>query len=256
METFRNSFERFASTIPHDSKIPQIIENIQYYHDCSDAALARPKEDNDSQFLGIDAEEIRAELLHVDADTNDFETSIYSENYTEEDIEAVRKAREADRERIYGERAISLAKEAGIFEQETDELNNRMANMIQPVARKANSVTLDSLRLWDNHLTTATRLQIKESGMVDLATIQSAEVTQGEVDEVHLRKRTIKPGVSVNLDIEKDKRRPLVAMLNAEQQRAHDIIEETLQKELSGENESMPLSFPKKCIERVRLSNV
>ena len=77
---------------------------------------------------------------------NDFETSIYSENYTEEDIDAVRKAREVDREWIYSERAISLTK-AGIFEQEMDELNNRMADMIQLVARKADSVTLNSLRL-------------------------------------------------------------------------------------------------------------
>jgi len=101
----------------------------------------------------------------------------------------------------------------------------------------------------------ATRQQIKESGMVNLVTIQLEEVIQGEVDKVHLRKRMIKSGVSANLDLEKDKWRSLVVMLNMEEQGAHNIIEETLQKELSSENKSIPLSFPKKCIKRARLSN-
>ena len=80
METFAKSFDQFISTISRDSKIPQIIENIQYYHDCYDAALAQPKGDNNLQFLGMDTEELRAELFYNNA--NDFETSIFSETFS------------------------------------------------------------------------------------------------------------------------------------------------------------------------------
>ena len=241
METFAESFERFTSTITHNSKIPQILENIQYYHDCYDAALAQPKEDNNPQLVDIDVAELHAELSQVDPE---FETSIYSEHYTEEDIEAVRNSREADRERIYGEMAISLAKDAGIFERETENTNSRIADAIQPIARKADSAMLDNLRQWDDQLTTATRRQIKESGIVDLATIQPAEI-QSEVGKKHPKNNTIKPRVATNME---ERQRPLVAMLNTEQRRAHNIIEETLQKEISGDTSLLPKILGKRLI--------
>ena len=240
METFEESFERFIMTVAQDSKILRIIGNIQYYHDCYDAALARPKEDASTHPLDIDVEEeIQAELHQVDC----LDTATHSKKPTEEEIEVARRARETDRERIYGERAIFLAKKAGIFDQTTERPNNNL-DAIRPIARKADSATLDNLRLWNDYLTMATREQFKERGIVDLATIRPAEVAPMEADKVHPRKTTIKPGNVVNVGADKNKQRPLVAILNAEQRRAHDIIEETLRKELSGENSTLiPLPF-------------
>jgi len=230
IETFAESFERFTV---HNPMTTQIMENIQYYHACYDAALARPKENDKGHLLDIDIEdEICEELLRADGDGNPHEGSIYSGIYTEDDIEAARNAREADRERIYGEKAILIAKEAGIFEQETDDLNDKLINSTRPIANKANAVQLDNLRTWNDSLIAATRQQIKEDGIVNFATIRQPTVAQKGLVEVHPRKNVVEPSVDTNTD--KIEQRLLVGKLNKEQRRAHDIIEETLKKEISG----------------------
>ena len=50
--------------------------------------------------------------------------------------------------------------------------------------------------------------------------------------EVHPRKNVVKPSMDTNTN--KIEQRLLVGKLNKEQRRAHDMIEETLKKEISG----------------------
>jgi len=231
METFSDSFGRFSTHNSNNSKIQRILDNIQYYHDCKDAARKKPDENNNCQFVDIDIEEeIRAELeaLGIDDDT-----TRSAREYTEEDIKTVRNAREADRERLYGERAMLIAKEAGIFEEETNEASNQP---LEDVATHADSTMLNNLHIWNDHLTSVTRQQAKEDGIVNLATIKQPRIVPNEERGTQTKSIITQPKIFSVSDQQKSSSRPLLATLNGEQKRAHDIIEGVLIKELSGSN--------------------
>ncbi|KAF7313616.1 ATP-dependent DNA helicase [Mycena chlorophos] len=108
--SFHGAFLEFLETATADQK--QIIENIKYFYECSDRATQRRAEEN--------GEEGRPEGMAQDGPRSvDPITPVTITNIrepTESDIEHARQERDAARERIYGQAAIDIALEKGIFQ--------------------------------------------------------------------------------------------------------------------------------------------
>ncbi|KAF7296535.1 ATP-dependent DNA helicase [Mycena chlorophos] len=101
--TFAAALDEFMSTATAEQH--RIVENVQYFYDCSDRARQRREAEDEG-------EERRQGL--TDAGESLPMTAI--EEPTEEDLARARKERSAARERIYGAAAVEIAFRRGIFQ--------------------------------------------------------------------------------------------------------------------------------------------
>ena len=147
---------------------------------------------------------------------------------TESTIEEARKHLETERERQYADRAIRIAENAGIFTNRNVVDSNALNGVSQtPIARNAEKDELQALILWDKELKKATRSQHESQGVINLTNI-AEEIT------ITAKNRVLFPTVQPTTSSGPSQERPLLAKLNHEQKRAHDIIESCLKGKLSG----------------------
>jgi len=227
-ETFESSFDRFMMTT--ETKIQMILNNIQHYHKCLNAAAekrVRKRTADNSDSVSLD---FNTNLV----DENRNEDQIYFDYIdnlliTEESIKEVRKCRETDRDRQYGEKAIKIPYKAGIF-QETLYSDN-----VPNIVRCANEQDQDKFFRWDKELKMVTRCQLQTHGTINLSSIHE------NLPDVH-HKTNLNTSICKVQSAPNNIQHPLLAKLNEEQRRAHDIIEKYLKKELTGKFNCFSLS--------------
>jgi len=120
-ETFSSAFNKFLDYWHTNKKISTILNNIQHYHKCSDAVAEKCKQDrmNDREYLSSTdvtmetSNEFNDDVLGDQMEPLNFEDLPITETL----IEEARRHRESQRDRSYGEKAIKVAMDAGIFQK-------------------------------------------------------------------------------------------------------------------------------------------
>ncbi|RDB20785.1 hypothetical protein Hypma_012142 [Hypsizygus marmoreus] len=142
-ETFQERFRIFREGAP--KRITRILDNIQYYHECSDHARQKGGEAAVSEGLinvhMPDEEEPYPELGEQDINLD----------ITEEDIERSRLLAETPREHFFGEHAVSTAIEAGIFPEDPP------SSVYRKIASAASIDDLQTFKDWTTTLKAVTR---------------------------------------------------------------------------------------------------
>ena len=128
------------------------------------------------------------------------------------------------RERLYAEVAMNTAIDYGVFS------SARAHTVFLPVAEKADLEQLTTFEAWGNQLNTVTRRQADKGGPGLFINVDSAIPTP----------RIVHGGVEGIWSHDNDNvlqmmnKQPKRKMLNRDQRRAHDIIEDQLRRQLAG----------------------
>lgn len=229
-ETFENRYRRMLEAA--DDRCRTFINNAQYYHECLDGA--KEKEAAGSE-TGIDLAEECTKLGMVNfLDDAEHET-------TEADIDLARITRTKARERLYGEMAIDTAIEHNIFSEDVTDRSGAAS------ALPATDFDMRQIEAWEKQLVEHNRTTNRDPGITDYNANGTAEseptilrdvppAAQLVVVDNHSLNdngaRQHEPDLRTGLGVGS---RHKLAMLNADQRRAHDIIEERLQQHLRGE---------------------
>ena len=224
-DSFSDKFQSF-----HDGaakKIKDIIENIQYYYECYDGAQLKHKEERVGN-IGV------LNINNEDEDTEqDGPSAIFAEQpVTEEDIELARENRINARERLYASAMMDIAHECGIF------FEDPMETVYLPISPIAQAVKLDTFRAWGEHIKKTTKKAEEIHGD------QSVFSLAGNVQQ-NILGAVANPSVIFSCEpsnsafhhqnpINSNVIRPVFQMLNADQKRAHDIVEFQLKAHLAG----------------------
>lgn len=223
-DTFEIAFEAFMSQA--NEKCHRVVANVQYYYECFDGAKReREKVRSSTQVdqaesvdigIGIDYEEVNRETVRVEI--------------VDEDIERVLLMRTLPRERLYAQAAVGVGYDVGFFK------DDEMGVICGGTARRLQADEGDKIKGWELELKAATWAQIKINGTTNtteepgpcVSPVGQTGVTKPGVQ----RQGNQKLAQSVE---ESHTRRHYLAILNEEQQRAHDIIEERLKDHIKSE---------------------
>ena len=234
METFEEAFKWFM--LHTDEKCKRVVANIDYYYECSDGAKAERMKAQTNGQMGHSGE---GEIMGESLDGADPEEKVREGNITlmddikDEDIERALLVRTHPRERLYGEAAVALGYDVGFFDE--DDFNVAAEN----TARKVQPEEQNQIRTWEIQLKAITREQMKTTGI-----IQVAEEGEAVALSVLLGGPDIVMGPAVQClgdqsvsghEKEGQKERSQLGILNEEQRRAHDIIEERLKEHITSE---------------------
>ncbi|KAJ7475396.1 hypothetical protein B0H11DRAFT_1917799 [Mycena galericulata] len=213
--TFAQEFEDLMAGA--NDRVKRIVANVAYYHECVDgakrnkeAALAPPAGFVDvNDYVRRDQELEELNDLHVER--------------TEDDVQHARENRYQYRDWLYGEHAMSVARDVGVF---TDE-------PLQPEGPlRAVGTYEDTLKYaeWGKKVTLLTRQDVLRPANVlapptdaDLTVRIPRPFTAAVIEELPDRGRVRTPEQAAAIDI-----------LNVEQRRAHDIIESHARRTLAG----------------------
>lgn len=219
-ETFESRFQAMMSKA--SQRVRNFVQNAQYYYECLDAAAAdRAKQSQEVWQQGEDID-MPENIALVPGEPQQHEDT----EITEEDIELARLNRETPREIAYAEAATDSAYNVGFFDEaESDK------SMVSEVSV---ATPEDVMRIaeWENSLRSATREMAQETGVVDILALGDieAETIEGVMPELP----EITPSTSQDTRKSDEPARPMQAMLNEEQQQAHDIVEQWLHEHLAG----------------------
>lgn len=227
-QSFREAYDDFLSTAPES--ILRTIENIQYFHRCSDKA----RETNESSCLTNEwAIASVEEGGRLDDDPEDVDDENHEnaskehtiENITEEDIEAAIANCFSTRERLYAKVAIDTADEIGLFDVPTTPLS------FENFVGKGTNENLQLYQQWMQ--------QIHEAEQGQTKVTRDEETDKGEVT---IAGAGVDPSVS-NLDsVETDDEamnnwdeKNITAGLTNDQRKAYTILRNHLISHLRGE---------------------
>jgi hypothetical protein len=222
MESFDQSFNHFMENATKQTV--DIIDNIQYYYECYDGAKVQEEMQAAGMQTTIDYEDegSREDLMddvHV--------RSVDVGEVTEEDIELAYEARGMMRERLYAEIAMNTAIEYGVFSEDVSQ------TVYLPIAERAARDDLKVFQLWGEQLKAACRRE-SEHGQgnvfmnVDCAAVSPCTVIAQQENDSNNDNRMSETATT---------QRPKKELLKIDQRRAHDIIEQQLQRRLAGEVE-------------------
>lgn len=226
-ESFEKRYERMLEVL--DEKGRRFIENAQYYHECLDGV--REKESDSGK--ETTSANLRREIVSMGLE--DY-VQFSNQHITESDIDIARITRTKPRDRLYAEAAIDFAIDHGIFsESDTDRSK-------EAISAPANEVQLGEIDRWEKQLA-----EFNKAGTRSVVVGESMPLSEGitppltTVEGIESRTlRSIGPhteGIMPdNASVGSRDPRPMLSMLNADQRRAHDIIEDTLRKHLVGKH--------------------
>lgn len=231
--TFEEAYNEFYNQT--DKRMKRVIENIQYYHECSDnAKLHRMKtaswnEDNSTgprNGFEIGEQELDEE---GEQDTPPTTTEEWTETITEEDVQRAQEMRTTARDTLYGENAVYIGYETGFFQEAGDQAKYAIEGRdIQPQE-------IDMIKTWETQLKATTRQQLAEYGTVQLNAPEQIDPA------IQMATSSIQAEVTQSTNNQSDGdtaaclHRTELAKLNEEQKRAHDIIERTLKEHIESE---------------------
>ncbi len=233
-QSFSQSFAEFLTTA---TKIQtDMIENIQYYHDCWDVAQKRRDAFRQGKaFKLFDYEKQTMQTTEEDSSEDptdgfqDPQIDMTTEMVDEIDIENARHNQRSDRDREFANKAMALAYAANAF---GDPYKGRARRLVK-LARRASPEDMNIIDGWESTLRELSRKQIENAGFTDLT-------------QIHTFSRNLQPAIALDTDeencttegvhstaigatsTENTVKRPKVNMLNVEQRLAHDIIEQRI----------------------------
>ncbi|KAG5634290.1 hypothetical protein H0H81_002524, partial [Sphagnurus paluster] len=193
-----------------------IVENIQYYYDSLDNAVAHTEAQSDEGGPVV-VTELEDNLRQC---FPEIDTAFLSEP-TEEDFEAARQSAVNPREQHFGEQVLHSARQAGMFKETTE------TDVVwQNLPGKATFEDVEIYRMWEKRLKAVTR------------TVTHNELTEGKPIDGRQNKHgmaenQVEGVFAVGVDnLEARINQQRLSILNADQRRAYDIIERQLLAEL------------------------
>ena len=228
-ESFEQVFNTFIDAAPKRTK--DIVENIQYYHECYDGAKSRRDTDTSEGVQDVgplvrDCED-GDDVLHKLSDAAKTTSEL-----TEEDIEMAYLCRGAMRERLHAEVALNTAFDHCVFPEAMTHTT------FLPQIERADLADLKKFQGWEEQLKAACRREVEEGSPLFMNVDGAAPALTADHDVA---------GVEVNRrqnnEVGTASARPKRALLNDDQRRAHDIIEMQLQKRLAGEFVIIPVKL-------------
>ena len=223
VESFAQVFEGFLSTAPKEAR--DVIENIQYYHECYDGAKKR----QEARSMGQEIEgtiEFEEESNQADLTTDLQRFQLEEADVTEEDIELAFQSRGQMRDRLQAETALNIAIEHGVFSERMP-----LATFL-PLVDKALPEDMNTFKAWNDQLKAVCRREAEEGGPALFQCVDGPATTLGNVAT----------GMMVNLQHQDEDvlrgavHRPKRELLRGDQRRAHDIIERQLLKRIAGKS--------------------
>jgi len=223
----------------------RIVDNIQYYHDCWDAAQARRDAYRRGKRVPIFDYEQQTTLNAVDDERDDDMGQDSGEEsdeqpfwipttVTEELIEKERRKLQTERDQEFAEKAMAIAKSCKLFTEET-ECDEPQTRRLILIATQACEEDLAVISRWERTLHAMTRKQALEQGVVDLSALRDRKSNGTSVmpamQVIDADGNTERSQVRMTGRLEETTEeastvhRKKLAMLNMEQRRAHDIIE-------------------------------
>ena len=241
--SFEDTFKTFKQS--GNKRELQILDNIQYYHECWDVAQARcdayrrgeklpifdyKREPNSELFPGaigdgLDEEE-NDDLEHAE------QPFWIPKEVTKVMIEQARAKQRAEKDTAFAEKAMAIAKACNIFPNVDNHLNQ--ARQAMTVATRATEEDLGVINIWEKALQDFTRRQISERGVVDFSTVAGERhgnrvELEPVIESYQVRADTAQSkGAGKDANTNEGKTsiiREKLSKLNADQRRAHDIIE-------------------------------
>lgn len=242
-------------------KEKDMIENIQYQHDCWDVAQKRRDALRmDKAFKLFDYEKEKMQTLDEaeisepeDEDDEQYEANRgLSKIVDEQTIEDARLEQRAVRDRLFAKQAMDLAHAANIF----DNYSTLPLSTPPKIPRRATTDDLQIIDSWDAILKAMTRKQEQEEGFTSLATLHKYSTQRNNSEPtIELERQRGEPSSTTQVEdshahdaLEKSTNyhRPKLKMLNDDQKRAHSIVE----RRIFG-GKSLTISFNSTLIRQV-----
>ncbi|KAF5321196.1 hypothetical protein D9619_001956 [Psilocybe cf. subviscida] len=229
-ETFEGNFRCMMASADRTTEV--FVDNVQYYHECLDSAAEDDQEYSRQEWSTGDDDNLR----QTEGDAMGYEDDeaeageVVERPITEDDIERALLSIGDPRGQANAEAAMDDAFSAGIFDDEDS------AHIPISQQQIATINDMNKILIWEKQLRDTTRVTADERGVVDLSGAGEAQPTTAE------RTEEVAPGTTWDGHTEREELlsvRPKWAMLNAEQRRAHDIVEDRLLKYMQGDCEQL-----------------
>jgi len=242
-ESFEQTMTSFLATATQEKK--DMIENIQYYHDCWDVAQKR----RDALRQGQDYRIFDYEREHIEIigeeNTEDEETCVNegnrqhpgSENVDEQMIEDERLKQHELCDRLFAKQALEMAYTAKVF----DEKHSTPIQSPNTIARRATTDDMQILMAWETILKDMTRKQSQHHGREDISRLSFHLTRTAAQPKILLdngtrskplvvQSDTLSEGTTNAVTVKTVSRfdRQVLKRLNEDQKRAHDIIEKQI----------------------------
>ena len=230
-QSFAHSLADFLTTATE--KQADMIENIQYYHDCWDVAQKRRDAFRQGEtFKLFDYERQSMQTMEEDLPEDptdisvDLRTEMAKEMVDENDIEKARLKQHTNRDRDFANQAMALAYTANVFGDPYKATVGRLANL----PRRASPDDMKIIDGWEHTLRELSRKQIERAGITDLTRMHTYSTKLQPTIALHIDAEEATPKGTQSTSTGSGSTneavgRPKVNMLNAEQRLAHDIIE-------------------------------
>ncbi|EAU80832.2 hypothetical protein CC1G_04942 [Coprinopsis cinerea okayama7 len=222
--SFSDSLQEYLSTCPRRDR--QIVENLQFYHQCARDAKADaldamgPQSDSTDRSGFTDAEVPDEDDVDTATETIDTALEQILDRLSESQLREAETTQMSDRERLFAEVAIMKAKNAHFFDD--SDANGPTDVLHSEQVRRATEEEVSNIGRWQSILESATRaVDTEDSRDVDEADDDGEAFVRAE--EAAAFAPLIQPGVNGNIS-DGPGEDSLVDMLNEEQRRAHDII--------------------------------
>lgn len=225
-ETFEQAYNDFIAHAGEDAK--RTIENIQFYHECSESARAKQSEGAETMYEdagGVGEDTIQDnEVPSVDCDSQGGGEEQFAHIVTKEDIRNVQDRPFSVGEVRYAEDAIAVGFNSGALLCPAYKMVYRQPPM------PATCQELSQVSLWENVLRSP-----DENGEQETVTDSSVE-QNGVVTGVRWRECQQDAAVSVLSAKDAVDESPRCATLNEQQKMAYDIVTSHVRAHLRGEN--------------------
>jgi len=240
-ESFTESLKVFIAVM--GKRELQILDNIQYYHECWDVAQSRRDAYRRGEHVPIFDYERGAVQYDSDEDIDRSSEDENKEdvappfwipaNITEEMIDKARGKQQATKDLEFAEKAMTITASCNVFLAMNGN-HDQQSRRPRKIACHASQDDLDVINIWEKTLQDMTRKQAIERGLIDLSTM-----TQQKRNDNHHTDAIIEMDVGEdapalphqsrngqNSSGEKiEGHREKLSILNVDQRRAHDLIE-------------------------------
>jgi hypothetical protein len=213
VEKFEESFSGFMKKA--DDHTMDIIQNIQYQHECSDSAAKKRSADREDNAI--------VELSRNEAAVNSteyeggYDESSEPVQFTQNDIERELASEFSLEDQLYAETALNIAMDKKIFDEE-----NARRSSWEILAAPATHEQIINFQIVEKMIKKITKNRTTTDNRQDIS-LTSVDSTAEWSEE---------PGVSTIQTLSDEP--PEVNLLNNEQRRAHDIVVNHLKSHLAG----------------------
>jgi hypothetical protein len=143
-ETFRDAFDAFMSDAPQSTQA--VVENIQFFHECSDSAAAQRNANEENTGVGDDTELVDDETHPSTTNDRAPENDPFDSMITEEKIQLVLDKPFSSRELLYADVAVDIGLETGALSEQ------KYSVAYQRPAVRASTDQMILFRSWESDL--------------------------------------------------------------------------------------------------------